>query len=163
MKVFIFRATSILVLCFLVIFWGCGSSENDMETAGDDGSVEIKTSSKETVDEIKNDLSNRKNDQSADNEKPDTRIQDNKFSEKTPKTYAIQLGAFNAEDNAQAFMEKAKQILKTQNIYYKNVDGVFKIRAGNFNSLDETLTMLNKINNDGFTDIFITDLSSDRK
>jgi|SRR4030095_625669 len=168
MKGFIFKFKLILVLCFMIICLGCSSSENDMKNAGDndDNNSEIKTSSKDNEDEIKSDLSKKNNDngsQKNENSSADSKITDNKFSEVVLKTYAIQLGAFSDESNAQAFMEKAKQVLKMPGIYYKNVDGIFKIRIGNFNSLDETFSIHTKISSEGFTDTFITDLSRESK
>jgi septal ring-binding cell division protein DamX len=174
MRIFIIRIKSILVLGFLLLCWGCVSSENDMETAGDnENTVEIKTSQKETGDEIKSELSRNKeefsdsgirdNDKTTDNKTTENKITDNKFSEKQVKSYALQIAAFNDEDNANSFTEKAKQILNMPGIYYKNVNGIFKIRVGNYNSLDEALTMLTKISIEGFTDSFVTDLSSEKK
>lgn len=176
MKVLILKIKSILLIIFLFTFWGCGSSENGIETAEDNESnLEIKTSPKEIGGEIKDEINtgnnefkdsgNQKGYKSSDNKTADSKIPDNKFSEKqsAAKTYSLQIAAFNDEDNAFAFMEKAKQNLKFQGIYYKNVGGTFKIRIGNYNSIEEALTMLNKIYNEGFTDTFVTDITGEKK
>lgn len=176
MKVLILKMKSILPVILLFAFWGCGSSENGIETAEDnEGTVEIKTSPKEIGGEIKNDINTgdnefrdsgtQKDNKSSDNKTAESKISDNKFSEKKTavKTYSLQIAAFNDEDNAFAFMDKAKQILKIQGIYYKNIGGTFKIRIGNYNSVEDALAMLNKIYNEGFTDTFVTDITGEKK
>lgn len=69
-------------------------------------------------------------------------------------SYIVQVGAFHYENNFAKFFENAKQILG-EKIYYKFIDGLYKIRIGNFNTKGEALKYLETVKQLGFNDAFI--------
>jgi septal ring-binding cell division protein DamX len=73
-------------------------------------------------------------------------------------SYAVQIGAFNTEENALAFTENAKSILKNKDIRYAKVGGQYKIWVGKYGSLEEAAVMLNNVFNDGYTDVFVVEI-----
>jgi len=68
--------------------------------------------------------------------------------------FTIQLGAFQFETNAIAVINKAKNVFNLD-INYKFIDGLYKVRMGEFDTRAEALSMLNNIHNSGYQDSFI--------
>jgi cell division septation protein DedD len=68
--------------------------------------------------------------------------------------FTIQLGAFQFETNAIAVINKAKNIFNLD-VSYKFIDGLYKVRLGEFDSRADALTLLNNIHNSGYQDSFI--------
>ncbi len=93
--------------------------------------------------------------------KEEPKITENKFTDKQimSKTYSIQIGAFNNEDNASNFTDNARNSLSGQDIYYKNIEGLYKVRLGNFNNRGDAIVFLGKIQEKGFSDSFIIELT----
>jgi cell division protein FtsN len=81
-------------------------------------------------------------------------------SENMLHSYAVQIGAFNTEENASAFTENAKSILKNKDVRYSKIGGQYKIWVGKYGSLEEAAVMLNNIFNYGYTDVFVVELSA---
>lgn len=137
----------IFAFIILVVFYsGCNSTIYEIIEVEEP--VEIKPEKTEVPD-IKEDIT----------EEP--KITDNKFTDKQlmTKTFAIQIGAFNSEVNATGFTDKAKKSLKGQDIYVKNIEGLYKVRLGNFNSKEEAISLLEKIQGSGFSDSFVVELT----
>lgn len=70
------------------------------------------------------------------------------------KKFTIQLGAFQFEYNAIAVINKAKNYFNFD-ISYKFIDGLYKVRMGEFDTRADALTMLNSVHNTGYMDSFI--------
>lgn len=86
---------------------------------------------------------------------------ENKFSEKSvvSRTFVIQIGAFNDEGNAEKYSNTAKSRLTGSDITVKNIDGLYKIRLGNFNNKDEAINFLQKAKDAGYGDSFVVELT----
>lgn len=93
--------------------------------------------------------------------KEDTKPSENKFSEKSvvSRTYVIQIGAFNDEGNAEKYSRTAQNKLSGSEITVKNIDGLYKIRLGNFNNKDEAINFLQKAKDAGYGDSFVVELT----
>ena len=72
-------------------------------------------------------------------------------------SYTVQIGAFTTESNASKFLESAEKVLRGD-IYFKLINGLYKVRIGKFFSNDEALSNLKLIQDSGFTDAFIIEL-----
>lgn len=141
----------IFILTFLYIT-GCSSSTYEIEEVEEP--VEItQTSSGDSA------LSVNAETEIKDNLKQDIK-KESKFNDKqiVSKVYSIQLGAFNFESNASNFTKKAKSLVN-QEIYYKNVEGLYKVRLGNFEALSDAVNLLSQLKNLGFNDCFIVELT----
>ncbi len=139
-----------LVLPVVILFWGCNSTIYDIEEIEE--KVEV-TSTQDTSlysqnNEIKEDL------------KTDTKILENKFTDKqvVAHVYAVQIGAFLDENNASAFTNVAKKEID-QSVYYKSYGGLFKVRIGSYSNLSEAIKLLDKLKNSGYSDSFIVELT----
>lgn len=93
--------------------------------------------------------------------KEETKPSENKFVEKNvvSRSYVIQIGAYNDEMNAERFMNSAKKKLVNEELVLKNVDGLHKIRLGNFATKDEAINYLSNILSAGFRDCFVVELT----
>jgi cell division protein FtsN len=133
-----------ILLGILVLFYnGCNSAIYEIVEVEEP--VEIKEEVKQPVSEIKE----------------ESKPIENKFSEKqvVSRTYVIQIGAFTDESNALKFTNSAKSKLNGQEIYYKDIDGLFKVRLGGFGSKEEALSFLSNAKNAGFADSFVVELT----
>jgi cell division septation protein DedD len=85
-----------------------------------------------------------------------------KYSEKEviSRVYIIQIGAFNVERRAYSLMKRAQKKLVNEEIYYKDVDGLYKVRFGNFASKEAAIQFLPVVQNAGYTDSFVLELVS---
>ena len=174
MKKFVVLKT-LLLLISLFIFIGCGSSEGDLEgvenediaaspkqTAGD-----VKTIKTDTKEEFR-DSGNPKETVVINLELRDSgNLNETSKTSKTvekksiTKSYSVQIGAFNEEEYISNFVENAKEILKIQDIDYKKVDGMYKIRIGSYSSLEDAAMALNKIFDKGFSDTFVVETTNE--
>lgn len=77
------------------------------------------------------------------------------------KSFSVQIGAFNTEEFISDFVEKAKEILKIQDIDNVKVGGMYKIRIGSYGSLEDAAVVLNKIFDKGFTDTFVVETTKE--
>ncbi len=93
--------------------------------------------------------------------KEDTKPPENKFSEKNvvSRTYVVQIGAFTDEVNAERYSGTAKNKLSGYDITVKNIEGLYKIRLGSFQTKEEALNILNTAKNAGFSDSFVVELT----
>lgn len=105
-----------------------------------------------------------------DNAGVDSKNQDVSYSESSQKetvlkesvskessgavSYTVQIGAFTNEQNATEYFNKAKSKLP-YDITMKNINGLYKLRIGNFANRDEAYKMLDKIRELGFDDSFM--------
>ena len=145
------KAVQILLIPGIIYLTGCNSSTYEIEEIEEP--VDVTQQSVDTaatsnsVSEIKETIS-----QDIKNE--------SKFSDKQiiSKVYSVQLGAFKVESNAVNLNKKAKSMV-TQEIYYKNVEGMYKVRAGSFNSVSDAADMLQQAKNLGFNDSFVVELT----
>jgi cell division septation protein DedD len=118
----------------------------------------------EIEEEIHTKDTNEKNNQ-ASNEiteiKSEIKVTENKFTDKQliSKTYVIQIGAFKDEHNALNYLELAKNKIHNTNVYAKNIDGLIKIRTGNYINKQEALEILQNVIDLGFKDSFIVEIS----
>lgn len=93
--------------------------------------------------------------------KEETKPSENKFVEKNvvSRTYVIQIGAYLDEVNAERFMRSAQKKLTKEELVLKNVDGLHKIRLGNFSTKEDAINYLNNILSAGFRDCFVVELT----
>ena len=125
-----FKALRILLMPLSIFIWCCNSTVYDIEEIEE--VVIIPEKSEPSLSEdIKEDL------------RQDTKLKENKFNDKQviAKVYAIQIGAFINESNADKFLTSAKQLI-SEEIYLKNIDGFYKLRVGNFNSKHDASKLL---------------------
>lgn len=93
--------------------------------------------------------------------KEETKPSENKFVEKNvvSRTYVIQIGAYLDVVNAERFMRSAQKKLTKEELVLKNVDGLHKIRLGNFSTKEDAINYLNNILSAGFRDCFVVELT----
>lgn len=127
-----------------IFYFGCNSTIYEIVEVEEP--IEIKPEKSPTAD-IKEDIT----------ELPT----ENKFTDKqmVSKTFAIQIGAFNNEENASNFTDNAKNVMINPDIYFKNIDGLYKVRMGNFSSKFDALNYLEMLKQRGFADSFIVELT----
>jgi septal ring-binding cell division protein DamX len=137
-------AAFILSLFFIFIAYGCNSKGYEIEEVEDytDSSrISAKTDIKREI------------------EQPQTEIKEE--TSKTPKTviraYTIQIGAFLNESNVIAFTKKAKDELP-YNINYILMQGLYKVRFGNYDNKNEAFSILSKVIDAGYDDAFIIEI-----
>lgn len=130
-------------IVLLLVYSGCNSAIYEIVEVEEP--IEIKEEVKPPVSDIKE----------------DSKPNENKFSEKqvVSRTYVIQIGAFNDEDNAENFSSLAKSKISGQQITLKNIDGLYKIRLGSFNNKEDALKHLYIAKNAGFSDSFVVELT----
>lgn len=93
--------------------------------------------------------------------KEETKPSENKFVEKNvvSRSYVIQIGAYLDVVNAERFMRSAQKKLTKEELVLKNVDGLHKIRLGNFSTKEDAINYLNNILSAGFRDCFVVELT----
>ncbi len=138
-------ALIINLLSVLVIGYSCNSAGYEIE---DDNNTEAPKT--ETRTEIKQDV-----------EQPKTEIKQeiNKEVKTYSKSYVIQIGAFRVESNAISFSEKARKLLNLE-ISYIQIDGLYKVIVGPFNSISDTRSISGKLKESGYEDFFISELNN---
>lgn len=141
-----------LITLLLALYAGCNSATYEIVEVEE--VVDIKTEKTQASD-IKEEPT------VTDNNTNENKVTDNKFTDKqvTSKFFAIQIGAFNKENNASSFTDKAKNSLSGQDISYKNVEGMYKVRLGSFTNVGEASDILKFVQEKGFTDSFIVELT----
>lgn len=137
------------IIAFILLslfYFGCNSTMYEIVEVEEP--VEIKPE-KTSNNDIKEEIS----------EEP--KVTENKFTDKQmiSKTFAIQIGAFNEESNASRFTDKARKQISNSEIYFKDIDGLFKVRLGNFSSKSDAMTILEELQAKGFNDSFIVELT----
>ena len=70
--------------------------------------------------------------------------------------YTIQLGAYTLESNALEILSRARNVF-SEDVYYKLLGGLYKVRLGSFTTLPEAFTFLNKVKDAGFLDSFVAE------
>ena len=130
-----------VIIIFSFLYSSCSSGSNDLEEVGEAPDTIHITKNSEIKQEI---------------EKPKQEIIEEPSNlHKTENIkFTIQLGAFQFETNAIAVINKARNVFN-QDISYKYVDGLYKVRLGEFDTRADALTMLNNIHNSGYQDSFI--------
>lgn len=85
-----------------------------------------------------------------------------KYTEKevVSRVYIIQIGAFNEERRAYSLMKRAQKKLVNEEIYYKDVEGLYKVRFGSFGSKEAAINFLPLVQNAGYMDCFVVELTS---
>jgi cell division protein FtsN len=136
---------TIILLSMLVLGYSCNSSGYGIEK--DSNTEAPKT---ETRTEIKQDI-----------EQPKAEIKQeiNKETITLSKSYTVQIGAFRVESNAKVYSENARKLLNL-GISYIQIDGLYKVRVGHFNSKSEALLTVSQIKAAGFDDFFISELNN---
>lgn len=132
------------IIVLFALYTGCNSAIYEI--------VEVEEPVEEIKEEVKPPVTEIKE---------DTKPTENKFSEKqvVSRNYVIQIGAFNDEVNAEKFTNSAKNKLSGMDIIVKNIEGLYKIRLGNFTSKEDALSFLNKAKDAGFGDSFVVELT----
>lgn len=134
----------------LFLYSGCNSAIYEIIEVEEP--VEIKEEKTE-VAEIKEEIK----EESKEEPKEEIKFSDN---QQISTTFAIQIGAFDRERNATKFTNKARTRLTDHDIYYKDVEGLYKVRLSTtYNSFDEALVMLKDLWERGFSDSFIVRLT----
>jgi len=131
---------SIIIACCLFQFFlaGCNSKAYEIEE------VEDTTSTTPTA-EIKQEI---------EKSKSEIKEETTKVPKKTIMIYSIQIGAFEEESNAIDFTASSKKILN-YDINFSLIEGLYKVRFGNYYDKDEVNSILDKVKNLGFSDAFI--------
>ena len=144
----------IFLLVALVAAFGCSSTIYDIEEV-----EEVVQAPEKPVDET------ALNEQEIKDElNSEPKSSDNKFSDRmvVAREFAIQIAAFSNEENATNFYNAAKSYLGEE-LYIKKVDGLYKIRSGNFNYMEDAFGTVAKFHNSGFEDAFLVELSYVKK
>jgi len=131
------------IIIALFIYTGCNSSIYEI--------VEVE----ETV-EVKEELKLPEADIKEDTKPPEGKINE---SQVVSRNYVVQIGAFSDELNAEKFTTTAKENLGGEEIYYKDIDGLFKVRLGNFSSRTDAIAKMQKLKESGYTDSFVVELT----
>ncbi len=131
------------LILLLAVYAGCNSTGYTIVEIEEP--VEIKTELKQPVSDLK----------------VDTKPTETKFTDKqmVSRTYSIQLGAFTMEDNARKFTNGAKNSISSHDIYYKDIDGLYKVRLGSFSSITDAAAILENLKQAGFGDSFVVELT----
>jgi cell division protein FtsN len=148
------KTTIKLIFLGIIMAFYAGCNSATYEIIEVEEVVDIKPE-KSTISDIKEEPTTTENSVS------ENKVNDNKFTDKqmTAKIFAIQIGAFNREDNASSFTDKAKNKLAGEDVSYKNVEGLYKVRLGSFNNVSDAAALLQIIQQKGFTDSFIVELT----
>jgi len=124
-------------------FYSCGSSAYDIEdvknppdTARTVPKPEIREETAQPEPEVKEKIST--------------------VETKIDVIYTIQLGAYTLESNALEILSRARNLF-SEDVYYKLLGGLYKVRLGSFTTLPEAFTFLNKVKDAGFSDSFVTE------
>jgi cell division protein FtsN len=138
-----------LLIAIFAIYTGCNSAIYEI--------VEVE----EPIEEVKKEEIKEDVNPPVTDIKEDTKPTENKFSEKqvVSRNYVIQIGAFRDQNNADIFTYSAKRKMSGEDIVVKNIEGMYKIRLGNFNSKEEAINYLNKTKDAGFGDSFVVELT----
>lgn len=71
--------------------------------------------------------------------------------------YYVQIGAFVNKDNADAFSNKARDILKTSVEIQTTYEGLIRIVVGEYKEIQDAIDMLKYIKSNGYSNAFIRD------
>lgn len=136
------------IIALFAFFAGCNSAIYEI--------VEVEEPVEEVKEEIKEEVK-----PPVSEIKEDPKPTENKFSEKTVVAYSyfVQLGAYIEEFSAIRISNTAKNRLGRTDITVTNVDGLYKIRIGNFNTREEAIEYLDKTKYAGYRDSFYGSLS----
>ena len=142
-----------LFILIILVYSGCNSPTYDIIEVEEP--VEIKEELKPPVADIKEET------KSEETKSEETKSEEKSYSENqvVSRNYAIQIGAFRRQRNANRCYNSALIKLPGENITLKNIDGVYKIRLGSFNDKDEAIKYLDKIKGAGFYDSFVLELT----
>lgn len=146
MKIKILYAS--LTIFLLWLFTSCNSTGYEIEEVEDDSDTSIIASRNEIKQEIEQPKNEIKSDPSVKKENENTTYKTE------PQFYTIQFGAFNKESNAVLFTEKVKATLNIS-VTYTLINGMYKVRTGQYSNLDEAILLLSKVKDSGF-EAFIT-------
>lgn len=154
----------VLVIMMPLVYTGCNSTMYEIIEVEEP--VEIKeeppvTQNTEIKEETATNTTETANNDLTRNNENQEQKSDTKFSDKqlVSRTFAIQIGAFNSERNAAGFTKDSKNALNDTEIYYKNIDGQYKVRFGTFNEINEALIKLENVKSNGFQDAFLVELT----
>lgn len=139
---------SVFVIIFSLLLIGCNSTIYDIEEIEEP--TEIKSDLQKAENEIKEDINSEA--KLSDNKIKDTKFKDKQFS---TFIYTIQIGSFKDENNAIRFTGSARNILNNENVYYNNIEGLYKVRTGVFNNPMDAGNELMRIKNAGYSDSYI--------
>lgn len=142
---------SIIISISLFLFAACNSSIYEIVEVEEP--VEIKEELKQPVADIKEEITAPK-----EEEKP----VENKFTSDqiVSQTYIVQIGAFLSEKSAEKLTRSASKIITEQPVYYKNVDGLYKVRVGNFEKKEDALDFLYKVRALRYSDSFVFQITN---
>jgi hypothetical protein len=157
-----------LVLIFAGSIIGCGSSDLELTESDEEITLDNELDNKlpggmPIEDAVK---SHDKLTENSDSGSPYKKNkEETKFSktETVKKTFAVQIAAFNDEENAKQYIETQKELLKGYSLYCKNQDNLYKVLIGSYNSLDLAGNKLREVYSMGYNDTFILELSSAKK
>ncbi len=136
-----FKDINILVFLFLSAYLiGCSSGEYDLEKV----QVEYveKSLKYDTLETLITDTVLNKEDLVINT------------STKETFTFIVQIGAFAMPDNFERFYATAKSVVGDE-IYYKVINNLYKIRLGNYSNKADALITLERMKNLGYFDAFI--------
>lgn len=126
-------------------FFSCSSGSYDIEEVEETDSSHIYSNiPSENNDPIKQEFKN------------ETKQEIKTEIKKSSTRYSIQLGAFEIETNAMSYIIQIKSKLG-YDLTYEKVNGLYKIKFGDFGSRSEAMALLGKIQDSGFLDSFITE------
>jgi len=147
-------SNKIKYLCFLVILTFAASCNSPMYQIieVEEPVEEVKREPDPPVSEVKEEI-------------PEEKVEtpsESKYTEKEviSRVYIIQIGAFNEERRAYSLMKRAQKKLVNEDIYYKDVDGLYKVRFGNFASKEVAIQFLPVVQHAGYMDSFVVELTN---
>jgi cell division septation protein DedD len=140
------KISNYILILLIPLLISCSSKSYDIEEVEEESTEE---QNKTTEHEIKKET-----------EPPQEELKTIEPKEEVSKepegnVYTIQIGAFNLENNAVTIMNRAKDEFNYE-VYYRFIDGYFKVGLGKFKSRAEALSILGKIQASGYADAFIT-------
>jgi cell division protein FtsN len=139
----------IIMLIPLFIFAGCNSAIYEIVEVEEP--VEIKEEMKQPVADIKEDITANK---------VETDVPKYNQDQVVSQTYVVQIGAFKSETSAEKLTRSASEIIAGQSVYYKDVEGLFKVRVGSFNNKQDAVDFLAKVRALNYSDSFVVMLTN---
>lgn len=142
--------SSFVLLTSLILAAGCNSAIYEIVEVEEP--VEIKEDLKPPVADIKEDFSNKEEEKTVEPKYSTDQV--------VSQTYIVQIGAYRSENAAEKLTNSASKIITDQAVYYKNVDGLYKVRVGSFNNKQDALDFLYKVRALNYGDSFVVQLTN---
>jgi cell division protein FtsN len=148
MKKNIINSSILLISVFL--YTGCNSAIYEIVEVEEP--VEIKEEMKQPVADIKEDMTTKQEEKKEELKYTTEQV--------VSKTFIVQIGAFKSETAAEKLTRSASEIIQGQSVYYKDVEGLYKVRVGSFDNKQDALEFLAKVRALNYSDSFVVQLTN---